>query len=45
MGHKYGPNSQNYMEMMKTMDGEIGYLMDGLKKAKLYDKINIIIVI
>lgn len=44
MGHKYGPNSQNYKDMMKTMDGEIGYLMDGLKKAELYDKINIIIL-
>jgi len=31
--------------MIQTMDGEIGYLIDGLKKAELYDKLNIIIVI
>jgi len=43
-GHSYGPDSEEYFEMIYKMDAEVGYLINTLKKKNLYDSVNIIVV-
>ncbi|XP_071957017.1 ectonucleotide pyrophosphatase/phosphodiesterase family member 5-like [Antedon mediterranea] len=42
-GHKFGPNSPELIECLKSLDDDIGYLVDQMKRTGLYDTTNIII--
>ena len=43
-GHKYSPDSPEVAKAVEKVDGDIKFLMDGLKKRKIDKKVNIIIV-
>ncbi|PVV05235.1 hypothetical protein BB560_000247 [Smittium megazygosporum] len=43
-GHKYGPNSHQVTNAIKFADSSIGYFIDRLTRANLFDSVNIIIV-
>jgi predicted AlkP superfamily pyrophosphatase or phosphodiesterase len=38
-----GPNSSNVTEQIKYIDQHMGYLIQKLKKAKLFEKVNMIV--
>ncbi|XP_069461901.1 bis(5'-adenosyl)-triphosphatase ENPP4 isoform X2 [Ambystoma mexicanum] len=42
-GHKYGPESPNMANVLNDVDERIGLLIDELKRAELWDKVNVII--
>ncbi|KAK6184426.1 hypothetical protein SNE40_006900 [Patella caerulea] len=42
-GHKYGPDSQEYKDKVKYMDGILGYMMRKLRDNKLWDSVNVIV--
>ena len=42
-GHQYGPNAPEILKVISRLDGILGRLKDGLERAKLLDKLNIII--
>lgn len=41
--HSCGPNSSNVTEQIKYIDQHMGYLIQKLKKAKLFEKVNMIV--
>jgi predicted AlkP superfamily pyrophosphatase or phosphodiesterase len=43
MGHKYGWMSEEYLEALRVIDGEIGKLVSFLKERKYYDRTYFII--
>ncbi len=43
-GHAYSPDSEKVRDAVKTVDGNIARLLDGLKKRKIDKKVNIIVV-
>ncbi|RNA09245.1 alkaline phosphatase family [Brachionus plicatilis] len=43
-GHKYGPDSKEYMEKIGYMDSVFGYLLKRLDDIGLFQKLNIILV-
>lgn len=43
-GHDFSPESTKTGDAVKKIDGEIGRLLEGLKKRKVYNKVNLIIV-
>ena len=43
-GHRYSPDSEETKKAVKKVDRDIKRLVDGLKKRKIYKKVNIIIV-
>nr|XP_006815155.1 PREDICTED: ectonucleotide pyrophosphatase/phosphodiesterase family member 5-like [Saccoglossus kowalevskii] len=42
-GHQYGPEAPEMFDVIRMCDNTTGYLIQRLKEANLYDKINIII--
>lgn len=42
-GHRAGPESANMTEMIKTIDEFVGYLIEQLKKNRLFDSLNLLI--
>ncbi|KAE8605333.1 hypothetical protein XENTR_v10015066 [Xenopus tropicalis] len=43
-GHRFGPDDHDNMaKVLKEVDEHVGYLMSELKKAKLWDTVNVII--
>lgn len=42
-GHKYGPESSYMDEVIVGIDEKLGFLINELKKAGLYDKVNLIV--
>ncbi|MCA1622326.1 MAG: ectonucleotide pyrophosphatase/phosphodiesterase [Acidobacteria bacterium] len=43
-GHAFSPDSKEVAEAVQKVDGELGGLVEGLKKRKVYKKVNLIIV-
>lgn len=43
-GHEYGPDSQQVLSAIKTVDKSVGHLVAGLSKRHLTDNVDIIIV-
>jgi len=43
-GHAFSPNSKEVAEAVQKVDGDLGRLVEGLKKRKVYKKVNLIIV-
>jgi predicted AlkP superfamily pyrophosphatase or phosphodiesterase len=43
-GHEHGPDSPEVVRSIAAADSVIGYLIAGLERRKIFDKINIIIV-
>lgn len=42
-GHKYGPQSSKMDAVIYGIDEKLGFLMNELKKARLYEKVNLIV--
>ena len=42
-GHAFSPDSKELAEAVAKVDGDLGRLVEGLKKRKIYKKINLII--
>lgn len=42
-GHKYGPQSSSMDEVIVGIDEKLGFLINELKKAGLYEKVNLIV--
>ena len=43
-GHRYGPNSQELKEAVKSIDNTLGKLYEGIKKSPLSNNIQLIVV-
>ena len=43
-GHVYGPESDEVRDVIETIDGDIGYFMQGLEDGNLIDKTDIILL-
>src|SRR6202012_3089587 len=43
-GHEHGPDSPELNAALRKVDAAVGTLVKGLKKRRLYDKANIVIV-
>lgn len=42
-GHRYGPNSKQVIQAIQKVDNITNYLVQGLQKRNLFDKVNIIL--
>jgi predicted AlkP superfamily pyrophosphatase or phosphodiesterase len=43
-GHRFGPDSSALVDAIQGMDHVVGYLLDGLQRRAILDRINIILV-
>lgn len=43
-GHHFGPDSPQIIEMVKEMDGILGYILDSMEKYSLRDKVNLVVL-
>jgi len=43
-GHRFGPESSGIISVIENMDDLLGYILDGIKKLDIADKINLILV-
>ncbi len=43
-GHDFGPDAPQVAEAIRTVDGYLGRLVEGLKARRLYDQVNLIVV-
>ena len=43
LGHQVGPNDPRMKQMIKELDGVLGYLIEKLKEKKIYNSLNIIV--